>query len=121
MAQATPPEEVFAAVVEEVGQLFRVGLAALVRYEPGGTATTVTLWRTAVKNLPVGSRWPLEGHNVTTLVFETGRPARVNGHADKAVQSGSYDGILAEVSGGWADRGAARASLSGRRLPDAAG
>src|ERR1035438_1913407 len=35
VAQATAPEEVFAAVAEEVGQLLRVELATLFRYEPG--------------------------------------------------------------------------------------
>jgi hypothetical protein len=31
----------------------------------------------------VGSRWML-GDNVGTLVFETGRPARVDGYADSS-------------------------------------
>jgi GAF domain-containing protein len=59
VARATPPEEVFAAVAEEVGQLFRVELAALFRYEPGRTAIPVTTWGPAAKSLPVGIRWPL--------------------------------------------------------------
>ena len=74
----------FAAVAEEVGQLFRVELATLFRYEPGRTATSVTTWGPAGKNLPVGSRWPLEGHNLSTLVFETGRPARIDRYADSS-------------------------------------
>ena len=81
VAQATPPEQVFAAVAEEVGQLFRVELATLCRYEPGRMWTPVTTWGPAGKNLPVGVRWPLEGHNVSTLVFETGRPARIDRYA----------------------------------------
>lgn len=87
VAQATPPEEVFAAVAEEVGQLFRVELAILGRYEPGRTATSVTAvtaWGPAGKHYPVGSRWPLEGHNLSTLVFETGRPARIDRYADSS-------------------------------------
>ena len=82
VAQGEPPEAVFAAVAEEVGQLFRVELATLFRYEPGGTATSVTTWGPASTNLAVGARWPLEGHNVTTLVFETGRPVRIDRYAD---------------------------------------
>ena len=81
VAQATPPEEVFAAVAEEVGQLFRVELATLCRYEPDRTAVTVTTWGPADNTLPVGIRWPLEGHNISTLVFETGRPARIDRYA----------------------------------------
>jgi signal transduction histidine kinase len=84
VAQATPPEEVFAAVAGEVGQLFRVELATLFRYEPGRTATAVTTWGPAGKNLPVGIRWPIEGHNLTTLVFETGRSARIDRYADNS-------------------------------------
>ena len=84
VAQATSSEEVFAAVAEEVGQLFRVDLATLVRYEAGRTAISVTTWGPAGKNLPVGIRWPLDGHNVSTLVFETGRSARIDRYADSS-------------------------------------
>jgi GAF domain-containing protein len=84
VAQATPPEEVFAAVVEEVGRLFRVELAILFRYEPGRTATSVAAWGPAAENLPVGIRWPLEGRNTSTLVFETGRPVRIDRYGDSS-------------------------------------
>ena len=84
VAQATPPEEVFAAVVEEVGRLLRVELATLVRYEPGRMATSVATWGPAGENLPVGIRWPLEGRNASTLVFETGRPVRIDRYADSS-------------------------------------
>jgi len=84
VAQATPPEEVFAAVVAEVGQLFRVELAILFRYETGRTATSVAAWGPAAENLPVGIRLPLEGRNLSTLVFETGRPARIDRYADSS-------------------------------------
>jgi signal transduction histidine kinase len=84
VARVTPPEEVFAAVAEEVGQLFHAELAALCRYEPGPTWTPVTTWGPAGKNLPVGIRRPLEGHNVSTLVFQTGRPGRIDRYADSS-------------------------------------
>jgi signal transduction histidine kinase len=84
VALATPPEEVFAAVVEEVGRLFRVELAILFRYEPGRTATSVAAWGPAAEDLPVSIRLPLEGRNLSTLVFETGRPARIDGYADSS-------------------------------------
>ena len=90
VARATPPEEVFAAVAEEVGQLLRVELAILGRYEPGRTATTVkavTAWGPASEGYPVGSRRPLDGHNLSTLVFETGRPARIDRYGDSSSSS----------------------------------
>jgi GAF domain-containing protein len=91
VAQTTPPEEVFAAVAEEVGRLFRVELATLTRYGPGRTAVIVTTWGPADETLLAGIRWHLEGHNITTLVFETGRPARIDRYA------GSSSGTPAAV------------------------
>ncbi len=80
VARGEPPGAVFAAVVEEVGQLFRVEVATLVRYEPDRTVSTVATWGPAGRTAP--SPWPLEGRNVTTLVFETGCPARIDRYAD---------------------------------------
>ena len=49
------------------------------RYEPDGAFTILGsaggLW-------PVGSCWPVGGKNVATLVFETGRPARIGNYAE---------------------------------------
>jgi signal transduction histidine kinase len=88
VARATPPEEVFAAVAEEVGQLFHVELASLFRYGPGRMATSVTIWGPAGEDSAVSNRWPLGGHNVSTLVFETGRPARIDRYADSSSGQG---------------------------------
>ncbi len=84
VARATPPEEVFAAVAEEVGQLLPVDLANVFRYEPGRMETCVAAWGTVNRRFRVGSRWPLEGKNLGTLVFETGRPARLDRYADSS-------------------------------------
>src|ERR1017187_8613925 len=84
VAQATPPEKVFAAVGEEVGMLLPVDLASLCRYEPDRTGTSVAAWGTAAARFPVGSRWPLEGYNLGTLVFETGRPVRIDRYGDSS-------------------------------------
>ena len=70
-------------------------LATLVRYEPGCTATPVTTWGPAGENLPVGIRWPLEGHNLSTLVFETGRPARIDRYAESS--SGRFSAAPREM------------------------
>jgi PAS domain S-box-containing protein len=83
VARGVPPEEVFAAVTEEVGQLLPVDHAGLGRYEPDSTITALAAWsRTGDPFPPVGSRWTLEGKNLSTIVFETGRPARVDSFAD---------------------------------------
>ena len=84
VARGTAPEEVFAAVAEEVGQLLPVDSASMCRYEPDGTLTFVAQWGGVGTFLPIGSRHALGGHNLGTLVFETGRLARVDGYADSS-------------------------------------
>ena len=80
VAGGAPPEEVFAAVAEEGGRLLKVDFAILVRYGPQDEITIVGTWtRTGVPApTPVGSRLPLGGRNVTTLVYRTGRPERID-------------------------------------------
>jgi signal transduction histidine kinase len=84
VAGGAAPEEVFTAVAEEVGQLLPVDSAALCRYEPDGALTFVAQWGGSAARFPVGSRWMLGGHNLGTLVFQTGRPARVDGYAENS-------------------------------------
>jgi PAS domain S-box-containing protein len=80
VASGTRPEEVFAAVANEVARLLSVDLANVCRYESDGTFTFVA---SAGDLFPVGSRWPLRGQrNLATLVSETGRPARLDDYAD---------------------------------------
>jgi PAS domain S-box-containing protein len=79
VARGAPPEEVFAAVANEVGRLLSVELANVIRYESDGTAMFVA---SAGERVPVGSRWPLGETNLATLVFETGRPARIDDYAE---------------------------------------
>jgi len=89
VADGVPPEEVFAAVTDEVGRLLSVKHAGLGRYEPDGAAFTVVAWSGTSDLLPpVGSRQTLGGKNVSTLVFETGRPARIDDYADASGEVG---------------------------------
>jgi signal transduction histidine kinase len=84
VARGARPEEVFAAVLDEVGRLFRVELASICRYEGDGTVSWVANWGRAAEHFPVGSRRVLGGRNLGTLVFETGRSARMDNYADSA-------------------------------------
>jgi signal transduction histidine kinase len=91
VAHGVPPEEVFAAVIEEIARLLPVNVAGIVRYDPDGMFTYVAAWGKAVDYVPpVGSRWKLGGHNLGTLVFETGRPARLDHYVDKSSGPASY-------------------------------
>jgi signal transduction histidine kinase len=82
VAHGVPPQEVFAAVTEEVGRLLPADRASMCRYEPDGTVTFVASWGRANEHFPLGSRWSLGGHDLATLVSETGRPARIDNAAD---------------------------------------
>jgi signal transduction histidine kinase len=79
VAEGAPPDTVFAAVTAEGGRLFGAQ-CGLLRYDPEGIATIVGL--TDIAEAPaVGTQVPLGGHNATTLVFESGRPARIDSFA----------------------------------------
>jgi GAF domain-containing protein len=95
VARGALPEEVFASVTEEVGRLLPVTSAGIGRYEPDGTVTFVGAWAKATAEFPVGSRWPLGGKNLATIVAETGSPARI----DRFVESSGLFGVEAPKTG----------------------
>ncbi|MDX6239919.1 MAG: hypothetical protein QOG10_4734 [Kribbellaceae bacterium] len=82
VARGVGPEEVFAAVTKEAGQLLSVEYAHLGRYEPDETLTILAASGRSVDQFPVGRRWSLGGMNISTMVFETGGPARIDSFAD---------------------------------------
>jgi signal transduction histidine kinase len=88
VARGAAPEEVFGSVTEEAGRLLGADYAAMGRYDPDGTRMLVAAWTRAGSAFPVGSRARLGGRNVSTLVFQTGRPARID----------NYDGASGPVA-----------------------
>jgi signal transduction histidine kinase len=82
VAGGAPPEEVFAAAVEEVGRLLPVDLVSMARYAPDRTITFITSWGRPGHFVPVGRPLVLGGKNLNTIVFETGRPARIDSYTD---------------------------------------
>jgi signal transduction histidine kinase len=82
VARAASPEEVLAAVAEEAGRLLDAHHAMAARYDPDGARTVVASWSSTGAAYPVGHRARLGGQNVPTLVFQTGRPARIDDYAD---------------------------------------
>ena len=80
VARGTRPEEVFAAVANEVARLLPADLGNVCRYESDDTITFVA---SAAERFPVGSRWPIRGQrNLAPLVLETGRPARIDDYGE---------------------------------------
>jgi signal transduction histidine kinase len=84
VARATPPEEVLAAVAEEVGGLLEVDYTVLIRSDPQDMITVVGGWTATGIALPsaVGSRFDVGGRNVSTLTLRTGRPARLDAYVE---------------------------------------
>jgi signal transduction histidine kinase len=81
-AHAAPPDEVFAAVTEEVGRLLPADITRMLRYESDGTVTSVAGWNRAGDHVPLGDRARFGGKSLSTFVSQTGRPARVDSYAD---------------------------------------
>src|SRR3954470_15839055 len=80
VAEGAQPHEVFAAVVAEAGRLLGGDYTVLARRDQDDAITFVSAWTpTGVDSPPsVGNRFPLGGHNVSTTVCRTGRPARID-------------------------------------------
>jgi signal transduction histidine kinase len=76
-----PPEEVFAAVTAETGRLLSADYTVMARYDPDATRTVVGTWSSTGPTFPIGSGVRLAGRNVPTLVFETGRAARIDDYS----------------------------------------
>ncbi|HEY1776252.1 MAG TPA: GAF domain-containing protein [Solirubrobacteraceae bacterium] len=102
VARAAPQEQVFAAVAEEVGRVLPVEFAILSRYEADGSLTILAGSGTSVANFPAGSRWSLGGKNVSTLVFETSLPVRIDDYPNRSSGpigvSGREQGVRSAVA-----------------------
>jgi signal transduction histidine kinase len=94
VARGAPPEEVFTAVAAEAARVLGTAVTALARYDPDGVETVVGAWTgsSAAVPVPVGTRKALGGRNVSTLVFETGQPARIDDYADFSGEVGKTAG-----------------------------
>jgi PAS domain S-box-containing protein len=88
VARDSPAEEVFAAVAEALGQLLGVISTSLWRHEDDGTATLAASWGELHGRAPVGGRFSLQGDSVTSRVFRTARPARMDDYAEATGEVG---------------------------------
>jgi signal transduction histidine kinase len=96
VARAAPPDEVFSAVTAEVGRVLSADFTTMSRYDAGGTITVVGMWTSTDGAAPVavGERLSLGGQNATTLVFDTGRPAKID-------YSNDTSGPIADAARTW--------------------
>src|SRR3954453_21640070 len=90
VAKGATSEEVFTAVTSEVGRLLEADVVVMDRYDADGTEVVLSVWSDAAVAgpVPVGTREPLGGRNVSTIVFETGRPARLDGYGEATGELG---------------------------------
>jgi hypothetical protein len=82
VARGAPAEDVFDRVVEEIGHLVAVDFAGMALYESDDAITFVAGWGGPSSLFSIGGRLMRGGKNVSTLVVETGRSARLDSYAD---------------------------------------
>ena len=83
VAGESSPQQLLAAVAEQVARIIDVPLVRLVRYEPDGSAVElIGGWGKSVDPLAIGARWRLDGPGVLASVWERGRPARVDDYSN---------------------------------------
>ena len=102
VAEGAGPAEVFAAVAREIAAVTGIERIVVGRFETDATMTVVG----AAGEHPFqpGSRWPLDGDSLSSLVLRTGRPvtvepyARLRGSiADAARPTGTRAGVGAPI------------------------
>ena len=84
VARQTPQADVFRAIAHEIGGLLSVDSVAMVRYEEEPIGVVVATAGPIADALKIGTRAPLGGHNLASLVFGTGRAARIDDYAREA-------------------------------------
>jgi signal transduction histidine kinase len=100
VARAAAPEVLYTAVTAEAGQLLRVDIAIISQYHADNTLTDVGGWNRNGTVLPLAVRVPIGGHNVATMVTQTGRPARIDSCVDASdplAGVGQAHGVLSAV------------------------
>jgi PAS domain S-box-containing protein len=121
VAQGASPEELFAAVADEVAGIIDIPVVTVQRYETDGTFTLLAI--TGEANFTVGSRWPIDEEGIAGMILATGRPARKDDNTGMPGPLGddgrevtvSTVGVPIVVEGGiWGFMGAAK---PGRPIP----
>jgi signal transduction histidine kinase len=93
VARAVPEDELFDAVVQEVGSLFGADLAGMVRYEPDGTVIPVAAWGAVDEHPAWPDPWPTNEVDPAILIGMTRRAVRI----DWSDVTGTIAGLLRDV------------------------
>src|SRR6476660_4503232 len=86
VARGVEPMQVFGAVAEEMRRCVPADTAGLWRFETDREITIVAAAAdpAALARWPVGTRTPVDGDTLATLVQRSGRPARIDSYEDVA-------------------------------------
>jgi PAS domain S-box-containing protein len=77
-ARGVSPPDLFAAAAREVGRLVGGDAAHIGCYGDEGAATVIASWSREGDQVPIGTVAPTDGKNVSSLVLQTGGPARID-------------------------------------------
>jgi hypothetical protein len=89
VARGVEPMEVFGAVADEMRRCVPADTAGLWRFETDSEITKVAAADPeALARWPVGTRTPVEGNTIASLVLSSGRPARID----------SYDNVAGPIA-----------------------
>jgi signal transduction histidine kinase len=95
VARGVPPSEVFSAVVAGLANCLEVHNAALLRYEPDGTALLLAAAdEPGLEKMPVGERFRLEGESVAAIVQRHHHAARTDNHDYPAESTAAHTRAL---------------------------
>ena len=84
VARGVPAAEVFEAVARELGELLDVDATHLGRLEGDGASVPVGAWGRTGEHIPLGVRLSTDGQSISSLVAQTGRPARLDSYDNAA-------------------------------------
>jgi PAS domain S-box-containing protein len=97
VAAGVEPDELFAAVSEEVAQLFTVDGAGIGRFEPDGSGVVVVGRSESLRSIPVGSRQDLDKSLFAGEVYRTGRAVRIDVKRDAVADPDALGEIARQV------------------------
>jgi signal transduction histidine kinase len=96
VAGQTPPDQIIAAVAEEVAGVLRADACTIGRYESDRSLTVMGAWADeGSAYFRVGERVVLENASIATVVQDSGQPARVDDYAGRADRIGERMRALA--------------------------
>ncbi len=105
VARGVEPLEVFGAVADEMRRCVPADTAGLWRFETDGEISIVAAAAdpAALARWPVGTRTPVKGNTLATLVQRSGRPARIDSYDNVAgpIAAVGCRSLLTDACGAW--------------------